>query len=104
MLRLNLPQVSPVSSLTPDCRWHGVDDLRTQANNIVRNKDKDGVWVPNTWKSELQALYRHDCFAISFGFLIKYFSYALLLVVTCSNIKVCRRRVLKLFTYNMLFD
>ncbi|KAL5257787.1 hypothetical protein ACHWQZ_G012652 [Mnemiopsis leidyi] len=67
--------------------WHGVDDLRTQANNIVRNKDKDGVWVANTWKSEFQALYRHDCFCIAFGFLIKYFSYGLLLVVTCTNIK-----------------
>lgn len=67
--------------------WHGVDDLRTQANNIVRNKEKDGVWVANTWKSEFQALYRHDCFCIAFGFLIKYFSYALLLVVTCTNIK-----------------
>jgi len=53
----------------------------------VRNKEKDGVWVANTWKSEWQALYRHDCFCIAFGFLIKYFSYALLLVVTCTNIK-----------------
>ncbi|XP_063675135.1 sodium-dependent dopamine transporter-like isoform X3 [Bolinopsis microptera] len=67
--------------------WHGADSLRTQVNNVVRNKEKDGVWVPNTLKSEIEALYRHDCFCIAFGFLIKYFSYALLLVVTCINIK-----------------
>ena len=36
-------------------RWHGADSLRTQVNNVVRNKEKDGVWVANTWKSEFLA-------------------------------------------------
>lgn len=67
--------------------WWGADELRIKANNCVRDKGKDGVWVPNTWKSEWQALYRHDCFSIAFGFLIKYFSYSLLLVITAINIR-----------------
>ena len=68
--------------------WHGADDLRNKANNCVRNKEKDGVWTPYSMKMELQALYRHDCFSASFGFLIKYLSYTLLLVITVMNIKV----------------
>ena len=57
------------------------------ANNTCR-KEHEGEWQPNTWRSEWQALYRHDCFAISFGFLIKYFSCCLLFVVSLINIKV----------------
>eukprot|EP00116_Pleurobrachia_bachei_P004442 sb/3464704/ len=66
--------------------WYGADELRVMANNTQR-KEGEGDWKPNTWKSEIEAFWRHDCFAISFGFLIKYFSCCLLFVVSLINIK-----------------
>lgn len=69
-------------------RWHGPDNLRLMANNSRRDIENEGEWKPNTVKSELQALIRHDCFSMSFGFLIKYFSCVLLFVISMQNIKV----------------
>lgn len=87
LLSQSKPDVSVSSKLWAIMGWHGADDLRNKANNCVRNKEKDGVWTPYSMKMELQALYRHDCFSASFGFLIKYLSYTLLLVITVMNIK-----------------
>lgn len=67
--------------------WHGPDNLRLMANNSRRDIENEGEWKPNTVKSELQALIRHDCFSMSFGFLIKYFSCVLLFVISMQNIK-----------------
>lgn len=67
--------------------WHGPDNLRLMANNSRRDIENEGEWKPNTVKSELQALIRHDCFSMSFGFLIKYLSCVLLFVISMQNIK-----------------
>jgi len=67
--------------------WHGPDNLRLMANNAKRDIEREGEWKPNTVESEWQAFYRHDCFSISFGFLIKYFSCILLFVISMQNIK-----------------
>ena len=71
-------------------RWHGPDEIRKKINNVVRPPSL-GVWKPYSWKSELEALYRYDCYSVTFGFYIKYLTCTILFILTLTNLQVCPR-------------